>query len=90
MPPSVDAPAFGTDRGRAAARGTVTGDRDPYKVLGVDRGADPEVVAAAYRALARRHHPDVSRSPDAERRMAEANAAWTILRPWAPNSPPGG
>jgi curved DNA-binding protein CbpA len=53
---------------------------DPYKVLGVDRAAEPEIVATAYRALARSHHPDVSREPDAEARMAEINAAWMILR----------
>ena len=53
---------------------------DPYKMLGVDPGAEPEVIAAAYRALARSHHPDVSREADAEARMAEINAAWATLR----------
>jgi len=53
---------------------------DPYKVLGVDPSAEPEVIASAHRALARSHHPDVSRDPHAEARMAEINAAWTILR----------
>jgi len=53
---------------------------DPYQVLGVAPDADPDAVSAAYRALARLHHPDVSRVPDAERRMAEINAAWSILR----------
>ena len=42
--------------------------------------ADPEAIAAAYRDKARRHHPDVSSAPDAERTMAEINAAWTTLR----------
>jgi curved DNA-binding protein CbpA len=55
-------------------------ERDPYRVLGVDPSADPTVIAGAYRALARRHHPDVSRNADAEHRMAEINAAWAILR----------
>jgi curved DNA-binding protein CbpA len=58
----------------------MTEARDPYKVLGVDYAAEPEVVATAYRALARSHHPDVSREDDAEARMAEINAAWAILR----------
>ncbi len=53
---------------------------DPYKVLGVDHAADPDIVAAAYRALARLHHPDVSRDEDAETRMAGINAAWSVLR----------
>ena len=55
-------------------------ERDPYAVLGVPSTASQEDVAAAYRAQARRHHPDVSVERDAERRMAEINAAWSILR----------
>ncbi len=55
-------------------------ERDPYDVLGVPASADADAISAAYRALARRHHPDVSSDPNAERRMAEVNAAWSILR----------
>jgi curved DNA-binding protein CbpA len=55
-------------------------ERDPYTVLGVGGSATTEQIAAAYRRLARRHHPDVSAEPDAERRMAEINAAWAALR----------
>jgi hypothetical protein len=55
-------------------------ERDPYAVLGVPVHADAEAIAAAYRDQARRHHPDVSDAPDAERRMAEINAAWAMLR----------
>ncbi|HEY5629545.1 MAG TPA: J domain-containing protein, partial [Candidatus Limnocylindrales bacterium] len=58
----------------------MTTDPDPYKALGVDHAAEPEIVATAYRTLARLHHPDVSRDDDAERRMAGINAAWAILR----------
>jgi hypothetical protein len=50
-----------------------------YQVLQVDPGAEPEIVEAAYRRLARMYHPDVSRSPDAERRMKEINAAHEVL-----------
>jgi curved DNA-binding protein CbpA len=53
---------------------------DPYAVLGVDTDVPPDRIAAAYRRLARRHHPDVSPEPGAERRMAEINAAWSLLR----------
>ena len=60
-------------------------ERDPYRALGVDPSADHDVIAAAYRVLARRHHPDLSVGGDAERKMAERkmaelNAAWAILR----------
>ena len=52
---------------------------DLYKVLTVDPGADAEVIRAAYRALARRDHPDVSADPDASSKMAELNAAFEVL-----------
>ena len=49
-----------------------------YRVLQVDRSADFIVIQAAYRALARRYHPDGD-APDAER-MADVNRAFGILR----------
>jgi len=58
----------------------VTAESDPYAVLGVRPNATTATIAAAYRTLARRHHPDVSPAPDAEQRMADINAAWAILR----------
>ena len=38
------------------------------------------MIEAAYRRLARKYHPDVNRSPDAELRMRELNAAYEVLR----------
>ncbi len=52
---------------------------DPYAVLQVARHAEPDVIQAAYRALARRVHPDHSDDPAAQVRMAELNRAWEIL-----------
>jgi curved DNA-binding protein CbpA len=52
---------------------------DLYKVLNVDPGADAEVIRVAYRALARRDHPDVSADPAASRKMAELNVAFEVL-----------
>ena len=52
---------------------------DLYKVLNVDPGADAEVIRAAYRALARRDHPDVNADPAASSKMAELNAAFEVL-----------
>lgn len=49
---------------------------DPYSVLQVAPFAEPDVVRAAYRALARKHHPDTGGD---ERSMAVLNAAWDIL-----------
>jgi len=49
---------------------------DAYKVLQVDPEAEDEVIAAAYRRLARKYHPDITPGPDAMVRMAALNAAW--------------
>ena len=49
---------------------------DLYRVLQVDPAADLEVIQAAYRVLARRHHPDHSGSDEA---MKQLNAAWEVL-----------
>ena len=44
-----------------------------YRVLQVDPNADPAVIDAAFRSLARKHHPDVSKDPHAGERMRELN-----------------
>ena len=49
---------------------------DPYEVLQVHRDAEPDVIRAAYRVLARKNHPDAGGSAE---RMAALNAAWGIL-----------
>lgn len=38
--------------------------RDPYEVLGVRADSPPEVIEGAYRALAKRHHPDAGGDAD--------------------------
>jgi hypothetical protein len=52
---------------------------DPYSVLGVAPDAPADEVAAGYRRLAKRWHPDVA-GADGERRMAEINSAYDLLR----------
>jgi DnaJ domain len=54
--------------------------RNWYQVLQVDPQAEPEVLEAAYRRLARKYHPDVATSPGADTRMKEINAAYEVLR----------
>jgi curved DNA-binding protein CbpA len=50
---------------------------DPYKTLQVDPEAEDEVIAAAYRRLARKYHPDTAGDgADAAARMAAINGAW--------------
>ncbi len=54
--------------------------KDYYKILGVPRDATPEQIKAAYRRLARKYHPDVSKEPDAEARFKEVNEAYEVLK----------
>ena len=53
--------------------------RDYYEILGVDRNATPEQIKAAYRRMARKYHPDVSKDPDAAKKFKEATAAYEVL-----------
>lgn len=54
--------------------------RDYYKILQIDPGADPEVITAAFRALAKRMHPDRAATTRDDDGMAELNRAYGVLR----------
>lgn len=54
--------------------------KDYYKTLGVPRNATKEAIKQAYRKLARKYHPDVSKEPDAEARFKEINEANEVLK----------
>jgi hypothetical protein len=62
---------------------------DPYAILGVDPGAAPGELTAAYREQAKRWHPDRNGEAESERRMAQVNAAYDLLRAggWSPQQP---
>lgn len=53
--------------------------QDYYEVLGVARDASAEQIKKAFRKLARKYHPDVSKETDAEARMQAINEAHTVL-----------
>ena len=53
--------------------------KDYYKVLGVARDADDRTIKQAYRRLARKHHPDVSRAKGSADRFKEINEAYEVL-----------
>ncbi len=53
--------------------------KDYYKILGVKRDASNEDIKRAYRKLARKYHPDVSKEADAEARFKEVSEAYEAL-----------
>ncbi|NIR29385.1 MAG: DnaJ domain-containing protein, partial [Gammaproteobacteria bacterium] len=54
--------------------------KDYYKILGVGRDASQDEIKRAYRKLARKYHPDVTKEPDAEDRFKEVQEAYEVLR----------
>jgi curved DNA-binding protein len=54
--------------------------KDYYRIMGVGRDASAEDVKRAYRRLARKYHPDVSKEPNAEERFKEIGEAYEVLR----------
>jgi curved DNA-binding protein len=54
--------------------------KDYYKVMGVSRDATEAQIKQAYRKLARKYHPDVSKEKDAEARFKELGEAYEVLK----------
>jgi curved DNA-binding protein len=54
--------------------------KDYYQTLGVARDASADDIKHAYRRLARKHHPDLNKEPDAEARFKEIGEAYEVLK----------
>lgn len=54
--------------------------KDYYAILGVDEKADAKEIKSAYRKLARKYHPDVSKEADAGERFKELGEAYEVLK----------
>jgi molecular chaperone DnaJ len=52
---------------------------DYYEVLGLKKGASTEEIKKAYKELAKKYHPDVSKEAEAEKKFKEINEAYSVL-----------
>ena len=50
--------------------------RDYYEVLGVSKNASDDEIKKAYRSLAKKYHPDVSKEPNAQEKFIEVQEAY--------------
>ncbi|MBP5835722.1 molecular chaperone DnaJ [Candidatus Phytoplasma meliae] len=53
--------------------------KDYYQILGLSKDATPEAIKKAYRVLAKKYHPDISKETNAEAKFKEVQEAYSVL-----------
>ena len=53
--------------------------KDYYQTLGLAKNASAEDIKKAYRKLVRKHHPDMNKAKDADKKTKEINEAYAVL-----------
>ena len=54
-------------------------NKDYYSILGVDKTAGEDEIKSAYRRMAKKYHPDINKTPEAEVKFKEINEAYSVL-----------
>ena len=54
-------------------------NEDLYAILGIDKNATDDEIKKAYRKMAKKYHPDINKTKEAEEKFKQINDAYSIL-----------